>query len=339
LDGIRAVAVTLVIVSHCFVGARGAGPVGVGVFFVLSGFLITSILATERATTGTVDLRFFYIRRALRLYPALVAFVAVFVAGLVLGVWPTALAKGLGTAAMALSYTTDVFTIVGKGRWVAPELRLTWSLAVEEQFYLLWPITYLVLARKLKTTHRLIAALAVGTVVAALARWAASTQAAVALSPITWTDALLIGGAIAVACRSGMLQPRRINILVMAVAALPALRIARYGYRPGFDQIIGLTLFDLGVGLWILHALAPPGRFDVLGSRALARLGRLSYGMYLWHSIVIALLAPHYAEGSIFFLVVVYAVTVGVAEISYRYVELPFLRRKLRFTRANLGAA
>src|SRR2546430_2751601 len=87
LDGLRAVAVSLVIASHSISRVSGAGGVGVGMFFVLSGFLITAIIDDERSRTGRVNFRFFYARRALRLYPALVAFVGVFVFGLFFHYW------------------------------------------------------------------------------------------------------------------------------------------------------------------------------------------------------------------------------------------------------------
>ncbi|MEY2470307.1 MAG: hypothetical protein QOF21_3005, partial [Actinomycetota bacterium] len=238
LDGLRAIAVTLVIISHSF--DSGAGPIGVGVFFVLSGFLITAIIDDERTRTGGVNLRYFYARRALRLYPALVAFVSVYVVGLVFHIWKTSIGKGLGGAAMALTYTTDIFTLVGKGRWLAFETQLTWSLAVEEQFYLLWPLAFLLLMRFVPTWRQRWIVLGSGIVVAAAVRAITSRYAAVALSPLTWTDALLIGCCLALAYRNGWIKPRRMHPLVLVVAALPAVRISAYGLRPGFDQIIGL---------------------------------------------------------------------------------------------------
>lgn len=333
LDGLRAIAVTLVIVSHTF-DLPGAGPVGVGMFFVLSGFLITSILDQERESTGGLQFRHFYIRRALRLYPALVVFVAVYIVGLFLDVWQSSIGKGLATAAMALTYTTDSFTLVADGRWPSSELLHTWSLAVEEQFYVLWPIAFFVLMTRTTSWRTRWTVLGAGIVVGITVRAVASTQAAVALTPLTWTDALLIGCCLALAYRNGWIKPTHIHAATLAFVAIPAFLICRNGLTR-FDQVIGLTLFDLGVAIWIINCLATPKRFDILGHPVMVRLGKLSYGIYLWHRLVQSALHDHLtADGWDYFLIV-FAITVVIAELSYRVVEQPFLRRKDRYAVAT----
>ncbi len=329
LDGMRAIAVSLVVADHCF-DRTSAGLVGVGTFFVLSGFLITTIIDAERAATGTVNLRFFYMRRILRLYPALVALVLVFLIALPFGVWRGGVGLGLGAAAMALTYTTDIFTVVGKGHWIAFELLLTWTLAVEEQFYLLWPITYSFLMRRFPTWRARMTVLGGGIVFAAAVRSVGFTKANIAQTPLAWTDALLIGCCLGLAYRNGWFTPRRLHPLILVMASLPAVHILWQGENR-FDQIIGLTLFDLGIAVWIVHALATPRR-DWLGSKPLARLGRISYGMYLWHSLVLNLMVKQFDDNNVPFFVAAYALSVIAAELSYRFIESPFLRRKDRFS-------
>ncbi|MEY2469250.1 MAG: hypothetical protein QOF21_1948, partial [Actinomycetota bacterium] len=99
---------------------------------------------------------------------------------------------------------------------------------------------------------------------------------------------------------------------------------------------IGLTLFDIGVAIWIIHALSRP-RFDILGSPVLVRLGRLSYGMYLWHALIGVRVPSSYPAASVIRFVASYAVVVLTAEISYRFIELPFLRKKARFGRGEVA--
>src|SRR4051812_44258785 len=125
LDGLRAFAVILVIATHS-IADLPIGGVGVLLFFVLSGYLITTLLIRERDATGRIALRLFYLRRAIRLYPALIVMLVVTVA----------LGASVGSALMAATYTTNLFNSLGIGN---SPYGHTWSLAIEEQFYLLWP--------------------------------------------------------------------------------------------------------------------------------------------------------------------------------------------------------
>ena len=329
LDGLRAIAVLLVIVSHT-TSLRGAGPIGVGTFFVLSGFLITSILDQERDDTGELHYRNFYARRALRLFPALVATVAIAVIAVALGAGQSSIGHMLGGAAMALTYTTDVFTLVAHGRWVAPELLHTWSLAVEEQFYLLWPITYLFVMRRYPAWRTRWTIFGAGIAIAIAVRAIASTQAAIALSPLTWTDALLIGCCLALAYRNGWIKPTKINSLLLLVAAAPAIWIT-INQPTRFDQVLGFTLFDIGVAVWIVNCLGRPSKLDVLGHPLMVRIGKLSYAAYLIHGLLLELIGDSFHKGNAAHIAGLLIATYVLSELSYRFVEQPFLRRKERF--------
>src|SRR5689334_2140724 len=136
LDGVRCLAIVGVLAQHGRVPVfQGAGKIGVTLFFVLSGFLITRLLVEEANTTGRIDLRGFYTRRALRLFPALAAVVVISIAGSV------ATGKGLGGAQYTLLYVANIARAAGRAM---PFLAHTWSLSLEEQFYVFWPVTLLV---------------------------------------------------------------------------------------------------------------------------------------------------------------------------------------------------
>lgn len=332
LDGVRAIAVLLVITSHCFAWAADAGSVGVGTFFVLSGFLITSILDVEYKRRGDINLRNFYVRRALRLYPALVVVVSTYLVGVVFGLWAEgSLVRGFASAAMALTYTTDVFTVIGKGRWVELELLLTWTLAVEEQFYVVWPLVFRLLLRRVKSlrTQTLIFVLAI--FLSAVARLLAQTQAAVTLTPIGWADALLVGCLAGLLVRRGVWKARSLGWVSLCLLALPGAALVCFGPETLYGRTVGLTLFAFTVVAYLLHALAKARTFDVLGSRLLARLGKISYGVYIWHSLILSVLLRWLPKGTGLLFIAEVAISVAVAEMSYRLLESPFLLRKVRF--------
>src|SRR5487761_2131823 len=144
LDGLRAVAIGLVAADHCWVPGFDSGYFGVDVFFVLSGFLITQLLVDEYDSQGQIDLGKFYLRRLLRLTPPLAILLAVYLA-VAPTLWPHyGLWPHIRDAALAGLYLADY----GRAFWSQPTLlEHTWSLSVEEHFYLLWPFAVLLLGR------------------------------------------------------------------------------------------------------------------------------------------------------------------------------------------------
>ncbi len=170
LDGLRGVAISLVVLLHAEVPAFRWGGVGVDIFFVLSGFLITSILLKEWQQTGNISLSRFYARRALRLLPALYVMLAAIAVGTVL-YWrgPLADVNWIGIV-MALTYTSNFATYIGIPALGA--ISQTWSLAVEEQFYLLWPFVLLLVLPRLRIGRGLVS-LVCGLLIATVALWLA----------------------------------------------------------------------------------------------------------------------------------------------------------------------
>lgn len=307
LDGLRGVAVLLVIVAHSLSGVdpfnerglapwlhSGGGLVGVQLFFVLSGFLITGILVNEHERSGTVDLMRFYSRRVRRLLPALVVVCAATV------VWvqvttPDLSRHAFGSVLRALMYVGNLGEHQPFHEY-GPWLGHTWSLAVEEQFYLVWPVVLLV---ALRVGRRAVGAVATGVlVVTVLWRFTASPETAYGL--LRW-DALAAGCLLA-------LRPLEVRRLVVPAAVVVAWLTVTYG--SGIDQWDYLLATGASVVLIAGAAHLP------MKGRVLRHLGTVSYGLYLWHSMLLAFGVPVLAA---------LPVSVLASELSWRLVERRFL--------------
>lgn len=293
LDGLRGVAVLLVLLSHAkLFGLPGAGQVGVTLFFVLSGFLITSLLIDERAMSGRIHLLAFYRRRALRLLPALVAVLAV-----------AAIFEGWKILA-PLAYVANWAIIVGIDLGLVSH---TWSLSVEEHFYALWPIAFILLPSRRMAVLVLAATWLVSVVIrlnaAELhAMWGTDARA----------DALVIGCLLAFwfAWRA----PRVAWPLAIG-AGLALAAVSTRGERE-FLTTIGLSIAAIGGGVLVAWAAGRPS--PLLTWAPLRWMGRVSYGLYLWHPLVYALPIGPFAIPA----------ALVVAGASYRWIEAPFLRMK-----------
>ena len=317
LDGLRGVAILLVLISHA--GYLSTGALGVDLFFVLSGFLITSLLLNEWSATASVSLTAFYRRRALRLLPALMTLLTTF---LVVGSLYWDRRAVITTVTLGIGYVTNVARGLG-GPLPAPGLDHLWSLATEEQFYLLWPPVLLVLLRVRVRPVRI--ALALGVLVVAGALWRATLAALghdfnrLWYMPDTHLDPILLGCAAGVVFTYGMVGriPRSavLAALVLATTVLAAFRGDEF-----WMGVLGLPLFVVSATVLVLACtLERDSRLSrLLSQRALCYLGRISYGIYLWHWPLFGILGWRIGL----------PVSVVVAALSYRYVELPFLRRK-----------
>lgn len=319
----RAVAVTAVVAYHATPWLPG-GWAGVDVFFVLSGFLITSLLARELAATGSIALRNFYLRRALRLAPA---FAAVLLASLAAALLlPPPRADNLRAILISATYLMNWNRALG----LAPVgwLGHTWSLATEEQFYLLWPAALL----WLRGRRPIISIMALLVV---LTTWRCALVAAGADAERTYNgfdthaDALLIGCLLAVVPLSAAFRRRAARLVPLPLAAAAAILLMLRLPTP-FTQSAGLLLTAL-VAAWLTVAALHGGWFkSILSLAPLRYTGRISYGWYLWHYPVVLLGYAHlpHVRGLGALLVLG---SYGAAAASYQFVEKPFLRLKHRF--------
>ena len=333
LDGVRAVAILLVLGQHAPTRPLIDGFVGVTVFFCLSGYLITTLLVRE-LHSGTIDVRAFYRRRAARLGPGLVTVVAVTIAvlliGQLIGRQDLSVGQIFAPAGAALAYATNLFDWTGHS-FATDYFNYTWSLSVEEQFYLLWPFALLWGYRR---NARLFAAFTVSLIGITLAlNLYLGLSREVKYDPHEYfgsdTNALpiLVGSLLAIVVHNDWLC-RTVRYLapcaLPAVALLPALAYRNDTYRCSLVTVAGtgLTLVTLiGVVTRPRSAVA-----SLLASGPMRWLGERSYSIYLWNDLarIVILKALGYTLlGDIAWI----ALFVVVAETSFRFVERP-LRAK-----------
>ena len=363
LDGIRALAVLAVMAYHNGFSWIPGGFYGVDAFFVLSGYLITSLLLTEWESSGTVRLTRFWARRARRLLPAL--FVVVAVVGLLRLAAPSALAwpDAVPDALATLLYVANWhFIASGAGYFAASAppspLLHTWSLAIEEQFYLVWPLVIVgVLGRRGRrpaADHRrrlqVLGALCVaGGLASAVLMWALTPTGASLERAYYGTDtraqALLVGGALAVALALYRRRPAGLRRLgaVTGVAGLVASAAVWHWVAETSSLAFhgGFLLASLAAGAVVagvvLSPTGPASRALALGP--LGYLGRISYGVYLWYWPVLLVMTGSRLEmGAWPLFLCRSAVTVALAAGSYHLVEAPIRRGAPSGWRAAVGA-
>ena len=351
LDGLRAVAVIAVVLYHADVAIMPGGFLGVDVFFVLSGFLITSLLLVELDRTNRIDFKQFYLRRARRLLPALFAVLAVTALLVATVAYDVAASFRRDLPGALLYYSnwlsiltdTSYFEFIGR----PPMLKHLWSLAIEEQFYIFWPAIALL-------AHRWRGARAVGIVAltAALLSTVAMLTGSVLGSMPTAADpsrlyfgsdthamGICLGAALAVVWRPGRTSPvlpRQAQIVIttagfvaLALLVWAFMGLGEYSvflYRGGFLVVALLSAVAVAAAS---HRGVPFGRW--LGNRPMRWIGERSYGIYLWHWPLFLVLRPgvDLPFSGLPAFVVRIAVLLGVAELSYRYLEMPIRRGAL----------
>jgi peptidoglycan/LPS O-acetylase OafA/YrhL len=340
LDGVRALAVLSVIAFHSGLRFAVGGALGVDVFFVLSGFLITTLMIDEWHASGSTDTKAFYVRRAFRILPAL--------AVCIVGCWIAARLRG-GSALMHATSTGAVAALLFVGNWVRVSrgnqslglLNHTWSLGIEEQFYILWPLlTHVILtkgrARALDVLERILVVLVVLVLCWRLVLMiSGASPERIYNGTDTRSDALFIGALFAVWRVKGRISVARGWIIVSATAAvLGALAFAQpesallYG--------IGLTGFALLAGVLILSVTTSDSW--LFRTPPVVWVGRLSYSLYLWHYPVLQMF-PRLHMRALYVHSIRLATIIVLAAASHYLVERPFLRLRVKrgWGAASLG--
>lgn len=342
LDGLRALSVIAVIAYHARLAWIPGGFIGVEVFFVVSGYLITTLLIEERLRSGTVSLKQFWIRRARRLLPALFVMLCV-----------SAIAVAFITPEFAPSFRRDVLaamfyvsnwwqiffvTVPYFAPLDAPILRHLWSLAVEEQWYLIWPVIFsVVLCRRsmrLRRSGLIVGLMALSVMAFTAVMYAPDNESRtnfLYLSTLTRSSGLLCGAGLAFLWRPWQAKPlnivRRVGadissvvgIIVLAgIAAFIQVNDARL-YHGGLAAATIATCIVIGV---VVHPSTTVVKW-LVSRPFLVEIGRRSYGLYLWHWPIFVITG---ALDSTNALAVALAITVIVNELSYVLVEQPARR-------------
>jgi len=337
LDGLRAVAVSGVLLFHANVSWLPGGFLGVDVFFVLSGFLITRLLLDEHRRRGAISVGRFYVRRALRLLPALALMSAAVLVYAEVRVDPAQTSRAWHDALATATYHMNWRLALGS----APPFGFfdhAWSLGIEEQFYLAWPLVVVVVARRWGAQG-----VAVVAGVGALCSWAirvslVASDAApqrVFYGLDAHADGLLLGASFAALTVLGTAgaRTRRSRGLpgVVALAALPVAMATAHLHSELVERF-GLVLVELAVVVVIHDVVSGGPTSRMLARRPLVTLGQVSYGAYLWHwPVYLAVNAGEVDVGATGLLAVRLAITAALTALSWVLVERPALRLKGRF--------
>jgi peptidoglycan/LPS O-acetylase OafA/YrhL len=333
LDGLRALSIAIVILSHgggldndhsfAYRLAVFHGRVGVRVFFVISGFLITTLLQQEKGTVGSISLRLFYARRALRIVPAFLLYIA-----------GACMLRHFGAIAFpnidlvyAFTYTVNFFSLTTS--WWLGHL---WSLSVEEQFYLIWPLVMALFSKRFSIA---VATLAIffGVLIGIFHR----------LTGIILADGdafPLVCGSIASGCLAALFYPRIEPYLkskwvaLLCVVGLPLVFVFDTVFTGSWSRWV-LIATDIVLTLAIVRSIAVPG--DAVGRllnwRPLMWVGKLSYSLYLWQELFFNPSEP------LLPFPLNLLVTVLLAILSYYTVEKPFMGLRHRFSRSSSDRA
>ena len=360
LDGLRALAIVAVLVYHLNASWLPGGFLGVDVFFVVSGFLITTLLVREHESTGRVRLSQFWVRRARRLLPALVLCVVTSV--LIARAVSQDLLVDIGREILgALTFSTNWVEITAGTSYfdqTAPQLFMNfWSLAVEEQFYLVWPLLTLALLA-VSSRVRVGAAVAVGlgsSLLMAALFSPGSDGTRVYYGTDTHVMGLMAGAALAFAWASPRLAPRvapsrwgRFGPYAVPLALLVLLaEMALLDEQSTWTFRGGILLASLATAVLVMGVVerrpgGPRPVARVMRHPALGWVGARSYSIYLWHWPVILLVAldnPS-APGTVSHLLTrlwCVLVTVALADLTFRFVETPFRTHGFRGVAVALG--
>ena len=355
LDGLRGLAILAVLAFH--LGLLPGGSLGVDIFFVLSGFLITALLAEEWQRRGSISLKAFYLRRGLRLLPA---FLTLLLLVALSSLW-------IQSAEQARARRSEVIVAACYlANWPMlhqigmPLLGYTWSLSVEEQFYLIWPMCLYGMLRRKWSHRQILLVVCAGILVSAshrmvlyeLHRLPRSEKAAhvmrLYMGLDTRADSLLVGCLVGLLASWNRLPQSRRFVFWVGVASLVSVASLSYlalnrcldhsQYYHGLFTAVALM-----VGVIIVRLLSGPSRLGslLLESFPLVYVGRVSYGLYLFHMPIISWLRPAglgWRYPAMTLLVV--GLTVAAALLSYYGIERPCLRLKDRLRhRASITAA
>lgn len=352
LDGLRAIAVIGIIIYHLNKQWLSGGFLGVDTFFVISGYLITSLLLSEYEETGTIKIKQFWLRRIKRLLPAvLILIFTVIIATLIFK--PSHIVQIKHDAFAALFYMSNWWYIATDVNYFEQfafmPLKHLWSLAIEEQFYLFFPFILVLLLFKFNSYKKVTLILWIVSLISLtlmiLISLMTTGNSRVYFGTDTRLQTILLGVILAFAWPPFKLnaQPPKILQIIIGSVGTSALLIlitlfftveddSAWIYNGGFYLISALTL------LIIASAVHPSNAFArVLGNEVFVYIGQRSYSLYLWHFPIISFIHSYYVAGQylLYVFILDLILTVALAEISYRYIEVPFRKHGFRIFSFN----
>jgi peptidoglycan/LPS O-acetylase OafA/YrhL len=328
LDGFRAVAAFSVIAFHGGFDTRTDGVTG---FYVLSGFLITTLLMREWGRSQTVSLRNFYLRRTLRIFPAYYCFI--------LFSWATDYVRGVrwttGLLASAVGYMVNYYNaVLGHPH---TSIAHAWSLAIEEQFYLLWPLIFIALARRgMRVAQSLLVGLILGSVAWRIFLYLAADvgKAHFYNAFDSRFDNLLIGCLLALLAQQDWFQPVARKLAARAwypLVTIGGLFVVQQAFEATMARyLLSFTLYSalIAVLLVQLMLVSRSAAWRWLDSTPMRYLGAISYPTYLYHVKALGLVGIFLPGESLTRLLLGTLITYGMASFSYHCIEQPFLRLK-----------
>lgn len=313
LDGLRAIAAIIVVAFHAKVPAFGGGFLGVDVFFVLSGYLITRLLVDENESLGQIDFGRFFIRRLWRLYPALLFLIIVYVF-FAPALFPQYdIKKHYQDTVLSGLYLADYARTFGVPLSV---LNHTWSLSAEMHFYLVWPIIFTLVLKLPK--ERIQSVLLAIWLVSTAWRWHGFAWFEdgwdIYNRVDTHSSGLILGALLAT------MKPIPSRVLGYLGLALVIFSISYFDWRKQSTALFGFSLAEIGAAMIIL---APP---RWMGGTVLVWIGKMSYGLYLWQYPVVRFMRDSDASWQVSLLIGM-MVGISIAAVSYYFIEEPLLKR------------
>ncbi len=352
LDVLRAFAVSIVVLSHIWEVApfyhwreifSNSGFLGVDLFFVLSGFLITALLLQEQHDSGTIRLRRFYLRRAIRLLPALFAMLIVYLVYANATGWPP-----FGSEAFVLESVraTLLYVMNWQVLWnpfAAGDLVALWSLAIEEQFYFVWPLVVIAFVGISQGARRIVPTLA--GIVVAVTVWRVIVYhlwgwEAAYLRTETRVDGLIVGALAASLFVRGMTPARLPRWTPWAVVAVWFSLMLTVKADAAFAYQGGITLWILASAVMVLYCVSDPQPLRSWPALGAEKVGKVSYAIYLWQVPVIRAIARWADDWPDAVRFVIALIAIGVCStLSWFLIERPAQRFRRRLEARRLEAA
>lgn len=343
LDGVRALAIILVLAYHFNMSFFKGGFIGVDIFFVLSGYLITSKLLQEWQTHKQINLKVFWIKRIRRLMPAVIALISVTLL-VCLILFPAVFKKSWQDGIASLFYVSNWWYIVKEIPYfesfgIPSPFKHLWSLAIEEQFYLIWPIVFVALLKTLKKRQHVLKVIVGSALVSAV--WMAFLYSPENIDRVYYgTDTRLL--TLAVGCslafvwpyyylKSGISEFSRNVIDSIGIVSLVSLLVIATTVSAGqpFLYYGGFLLVAILSALLLATLVHPDSQMGLLFSQPwLVWLGKRSYSIYLWHFPVTVLTTPIKSSGTLHPLLILLqiALTMVLSIVSYEWLEEPIRR-------------